>query len=104
MKRRKINIVFNKSCEPKFVDWCSRLETLLMSFIDAASVIDREDSDWIIYLLYQQYQNDHGQTCYAPIGFITVYLYYTYPDKKQTRIRWVDFSLCFLGGCFLHSS
>lgn len=71
----------------KFVEWYSRLETFLVFYVDAASRIDKEDSNWIIYLLYQQYQNDNGQTCYAPIGFITVYLYYAYPDKKRPRVR-----------------
>jgi histone acetyltransferase 1 len=59
----------------------------LVFFIDAASTIDKDDPNWIIYLLYQQYKNADGQICYAPIGFITVYLYYAYPDKKRPRIR-----------------
>ncbi|CAF4939706.1 unnamed protein product, partial [Rotaria sp. Silwood2] len=46
-----------------------------------------------IYFLYQQYQNDNGQTCYAPIGFIPVYLYYAYPDKKRPRISRMLFLL-----------
>jgi len=75
--------------DKKFVEWYSRLETFLVFFIDAASTIDKDDPNWIIYLLYQQYQNDNGQTCYAPIGFITVYLYYAYPDKKRPRISQV---------------
>jgi len=37
--------------------------------------------------VYQQYQNKDGQTFYALIGFITVYLYYAYLDKKRPRIR-----------------
>ncbi|CAF3098383.1 unnamed protein product [Rotaria sp. Silwood2] len=79
----------NFSDDKKFVEWYSRLETFLVFFIDAASTIDKDDPNWIIYLLYQKYQNDYGQTCYAPIGFITVYLYYAYPDKKRPRISQV---------------
>ncbi len=37
--------------------------------------------------MYQQYQNKDGQTFYALIEFITVYLYYAYLDKKRPRIR-----------------
>jgi histone acetyltransferase 1 len=77
--------------DKKFVEWYSRLETFLVFYIDAASRIDKDDPNWIIYLLYQQYQNDNGQICYAPIGFITVYLYYAYPDKKRPRIRLENF-------------
>lgn len=71
----------NYFLDSKFVEWYSRLETFLVFFIDAASKIDKDDPNWIIYLLYQKYQNDNGQICYAPIDFITVYLYYAYPDK-----------------------
>ncbi|CAF2072182.1 unnamed protein product [Rotaria magnacalcarata] len=54
-----------------------------------ASTIDKDDPNWVIYLLYQQYQNDNGQICYAPIGFITVYLYYAYPEKRRPRVSQV---------------
>ena len=83
-----INRVHQNFCDDKkFIEWYSRLETFLVFFIDAASTIDKDDSNWIIYLLYEQYQNDNSQKCYAPIGFVTVYLYYAYPDKKRPRIR-----------------
>ncbi|UJR20315.1 hypothetical protein I4U23_023446 [Adineta vaga] len=85
-----INRVNQNFCDDqKFVEWYTRLETYLVFFIDAASRIDKDDSNWIIYLLYQKYQNDNGQTCYAPIGYITVYLYYAYPDKQRPRISQV---------------
>ena len=73
--------------DDKFVQWYSRLETFLVFFIDAASAIDKDDPNWLIYLLYEQSRNDQGQTCYSPIGLITVYLYYAYPEKKRPRIR-----------------
>ncbi|CAM2723122.1 unnamed protein product [Rotaria socialis] len=85
-----INRVNQNFCDDKkFVEWYSRLETFLVFFIDAASTIDKDDPNWVIYLLYQQYQNDNGQICYAPIGFITVYLYYAYPEKRRPRVSQV---------------
>jgi len=77
----------NFGIDQNFVEWYSRLQTFLVFFIDAASTIDTDDPNWMIYLLYQQYRNIDGQICYAPIGFITVYLYYAYPNKKRPRIR-----------------
>jgi histone acetyltransferase 1 len=71
----------------KFIEWYSRLEVFLVFFLNAVSTINKEDPNWIIYLLYRQYQNNNDQTFYSPIGFITVYLYYSYPDKKRPRIR-----------------
>jgi len=77
----------NYFLDSKFIEWYSRLETFLVFFLDTVSTFNKEDPNWIIYLLYQQYQNDNGKICYAPIGFITVYLYYAYPDKKRAKIR-----------------
>ena len=85
-----INRVNANFCDDqKFIEWYSRLETFLVFFIDAASTIDKDDPNWIIYLLYQQYRNLHGEICYTPVGFITVYLYYAYPDMKRPRISQV---------------
>ena len=57
-----INRVNQNFCDDKkFVELYSRLETFLVFFIDAASTIDKDDPNWIIYLLYQQYQNDNNQ-------------------------------------------
>jgi hypothetical protein len=71
----------------QFVQWYCRLETFLVFYIDAALPIDKDDANWIVYLLYEKFDNEQQQTCYAPIGFITVYLYYAYPEKKRPRIR-----------------
>ncbi|CAM4791465.1 unnamed protein product [Rotaria magnacalcarata] len=61
------------------------------NFCDDKKFVERysHDPNWVIYLLYQQYQNDNGQICYAPIGFITVYLYYAYPEKRRPRVSQV---------------
>jgi histone acetyltransferase 1 len=77
----------------KFFDWYARLKTFLVFFIDIVSSIVQNDTDWISYIIYEQYQNDNGDTCYAPIGFTTIYLCYGFPNKKRPRIR--------LESCFL---
>jgi hypothetical protein len=80
--------------DKKFLEWYCRLETFLVFFINNASIINKTDPNWIIYLLYQQYKNDNGQICYAPIGFTKVYLYHALPDKKRPRIRLDYFFFC----------
>ena len=79
----------NLSDHPRFIEWYSRLETFLVFYIDAASTIDKDDSNWLIYLLYEEYLNEDKDKCFAPIGFVTVYLYYAYPEKKRPRISQV---------------
>jgi histone acetyltransferase 1 len=63
------------------------LELFLIFFLNAASTINKEDPNWIIYLLYQQSKNYNGEICYTPIGFTKVYLFYAHPNKKRARIR-----------------
>ncbi|CAF3758170.1 unnamed protein product [Rotaria socialis] len=70
----------------KFFDWDIRLTAFLVFCIDNVSIIDNNNMNLITYLIYQQYQNDNGQTRYASIGFTTLHLYYAYPDKKRARI------------------
>ncbi|CAF1494477.1 unnamed protein product, partial [Rotaria magnacalcarata] len=54
-----INRVNQNFCDDKkFIEWYSRLETFLVFFIDAASRIAKDDPNWVIYLLHQQYKND----------------------------------------------
>ncbi len=79
----------------KFFDWYARLKTFLVFFIDIVSSIFENDSDWISYIIYKQYQNDTDNACYAPIGFTTIYLCYAFPDKKWPRIRLENLAFLF---------
>ena len=36
---------------------------------------------------FEQFRNEHQETCFAPVGFITIYLYYAYPEKRKKRAR-----------------
>ncbi|CAF0738600.1 unnamed protein product [Didymodactylos carnosus] len=72
-----------------FRDFHQRLRTFLIFYIDAASYIDEDDDKWVIYLLYERYLNKSGEQCYGIIGYMTVYLYYAYPDKIRPRISQV---------------
>lgn len=75
--------------DDSFHNWYSRLETFLVFYIDAASPIDKTDPNWLIYLLYEEHCNQSTEKCFSPIGFVSVYLYYSYPEKKRARISQV---------------
>ncbi|CAF4668223.1 unnamed protein product [Rotaria sp. Silwood1] len=79
-------IKHNLFSNSKFAEWWSHLEIFLIFFLNNVLTINEEDQNWFIYLLYQQYQNDNNQICYAPIGFTKVYLHYTYSNKKRPKI------------------
>lgn len=88
-KNYSINYVSNELIDnEEFRQWYIRFETFLVFYVDAASRIDKEDSNWRIYLLYEEYFNQTNDICFAPIGFITLYLYYAYPDQQRPRIRY----------------
>lgn len=38
---------------------------------------------------FERYKNDVGDTCYASVGYTTVYRFYSYPDKLRPRISQV---------------
>lgn len=71
----------------KFVNWFKDIEAYLEIVLPKPSTLNKKDSSWLIYLVYEQYHNDHSGICYAPIGFTKVYSSYVYPNKKQAKIR-----------------
>lgn len=46
-------------------------------------------SNFIIFLFsfrYEKYQNKENETRYATVGYSSIYLYFSYPDKIRPRI------------------
>lgn len=40
----------------------------------------------IINFRYELYTNENGTSCYSPVGYVTIYEYFAYPDKIRPRI------------------
>jgi len=77
----------------KFIDYISRVQTILVYFIETSNFLDTEDTQWTHYLLYEKNKNQssissssNSQFRYATIGYLSVYNYYAYPDKTRSRI------------------
>lgn len=56
----------------------SRIQPLLLFFIDGASIIDASDPKWLLHFM----QNPAG----ALIGFCSAYPFLRFPDKRRLRI------------------
>lgn len=73
-----------------------RVQILVPLFIDGGSVIDLEDSDWLlqrwtVFFLYQK--ADEAQGPYTFMGYSTVFRYYHFLPDKSAKDKVVDFSL-----------
>ncbi len=77
----------------KFIDYISRVQTILVYYIETSNFLDTEDPQWTHYLLYEKIKHqssisssNNSQFRYATIGYLSVYNYYAYPDKTRSRI------------------
>ncbi|XP_004537047.1 histone acetyltransferase type B catalytic subunit [Ceratitis capitata] len=72
-----------------FLKFFGRLQTFILWFVDAASYIDVDDTQWSYFVCYEKYKNDNGDYQYATVGYTTVYEYYAYPQHIRPRISQV---------------
>ncbi|VEL22869.1 unnamed protein product, partial [Protopolystoma xenopodis] len=66
-----------------------RMQSFLPFFVDGASFIDSDDSQWCYYTLYESYFSEMDVPCFAFVGFMTVYKFYAYPESIRPRISQV---------------
>ncbi|XP_028136374.1 histone acetyltransferase type B catalytic subunit [Diabrotica virgifera virgifera] len=62
-------------------------ETYVIWFIDGATFIDLDDEKWEIFYVYEEVKHPKtGEMCITPVGFCTVYKFYSYPANIRSRI------------------
>eukprot|EP01117_Protostelium_nocturnum_P009451 TRINITY_DN3372_c0_g1_i1.p1 TRINITY_DN3372_c0_g1~~TRINITY_DN3372_c0_g1_i1.p1 ORF type:complete len:425 (+),score=162.04 TRINITY_DN3372_c0_g1_i1:366-1640(+) len=71
--------------QPNVLSFHSRMEMLVLFFIDASCLISASDNDWEVYYIFEK-QEKYGQTKYSFVGFTSVYKFYAYPNKIRKRI------------------
>lgn len=73
-----------------FTNYLLRVQTILGFYIETFSFLDYEDTQWTHFLLYEKRKLDSSNEYrYATIGYLSVYNYYAFPDKKRSRISQV---------------
>jgi len=70
---------------PRLKEYHERLQTFIMWYIDAASFIDADDEKWNFFLLFKK-KKGPMEPQYSIMGYMTVYHYFSYPDKIRPRI------------------
>ncbi len=85
----KIDSTMSEFTNPKFLEYIDRVQTMLVFFIETASFVDTEDSQWTFFLVYEKRKLSNSEFRYSTIGFLSMYNYYAYPDKVRARVSQV---------------
>jgi histone acetyltransferase 1 len=81
----KIDASMPEFTTPKFIQYMDRVQTLLVFYIESASMLASEDPQWTFFLTYERLDD----SAYATVAFVSLYNYYAYPDKKRSRVSQV---------------
>jgi len=73
--------------ESGFKEYHERMQPWILFYIDAASYIDFDDSNWRFFVVYERFKDPDGSAArYAFAGYTTVYQYYAYPANIRPRV------------------
>lgn len=74
----------------------AQMQSLIMWFIESATMVDYEDPRWDFFVVYEKYNPKSAESLdaveistedrYFFAGYATVYRYYAYPDKIRPRV------------------
>lgn len=74
----------------------ARMQTLIMWFIESATMIDFEDPRWDFFMMFERYNPSMSadpeatplstEDRYYFVGYATVYRYFAYPDRTRPRV------------------
>lgn len=89
--------IFHARADTKgFNHFQARMQTLIMWFIESATMIDYEDPRWDFFMIFEKYNPSTSENSEATsvstedkyyfAGYATVYRYYAYPDRTRPRV------------------
>ncbi|CAL8078442.1 unnamed protein product [Calicophoron daubneyi] len=70
----------------EFLQYHKKMESFILFFVDGASPISTDDSQWCYYTIFEVSDGDGPEPQYAFIGYMTVYKFYAYPSSLRPRI------------------
>lgn len=78
-----------KFSSPGFRDYHRRMQIFLLFYIEGATYIDEEDDRWEVVMMFKkEMSSDSEKSVYHFVGYVTMYPFYAYPDKRRMRIRY----------------
>lgn len=94
--KKKYQILHANAETKGFPKFQARMQTLIMWFIESATMIDFEDPRWDFFMIFERYNPSYNSDPQAPTvstedryhfaGYATVYRYYAYPDRTRPRV------------------
>lgn len=94
--RKKFQIFHCNSETVNFSNFQARMQSLVMWFIESATMVDFQDPRWDFFLIFERYNpslNEDPQATplssddrYYFAGYASVYRYYAYPDRTRPRV------------------
>ncbi|KAI9142517.1 acyl-CoA N-acyltransferase [Paraphysoderma sedebokerense] len=70
---------------PRFRDYFRRLQVFALWYIEGAQLLEESDDKWEVLLLFEKNEQPDA-TYYNAVGFVTMYPFFYYPDKRRMRI------------------
>lgn len=96
VSNKKYQIFYANGRTKGFSQFQARMQTLIMWFIESATMVDHEDPRWDFFMIFEKYNPSTTSDPSAPavstedrfyfVGYATVYRYYAYPDKTRPRV------------------
>lgn len=90
---KKYQIFHANSKTKGFEKFQARMQTLIMWFIESATMLDYEDSKWDFFMMFEKTNPSKNDTSAVStedrfyfVGYATVYRYYAYPDRTRPRV------------------
>lgn len=90
---KKYQIFHARGDTKGFANFQSRMQTLIMWFIESATMIDAEDPKWDFFMIFEKANPSSGSGAAVSTedrfyfaGYATVYRHYVYPDRTRPRI------------------
>ncbi|KAF8564299.1 hypothetical protein P879_08566 [Paragonimus westermani] len=91
--KRKFSVYYTEygmSDFENFLNYHKRMESFLLFFVDGASAISTEDTQWCYYTLFEIIESSgSAPPKFAFVGYMTVYKFYAYPASIRPRLSQV---------------
>lgn len=96
LTNKKYQIFYANAKTKGFSQFQARMQTLIMWFIESATMVDHEDPRWDFFMVFEKFNPSTSNDPNAPAvstedrfyfaGYASVYRYYAYPDKTRPRV------------------
>ncbi|GAM17520.1 hypothetical protein SAMD00019534_006950 [Acytostelium subglobosum LB1] len=84
-KETVYEVYFGKISDPVMLRYHEKLQLFVLWYIDGASYIYTNDSNWDIFLIFERRVID-GVKRYGVVGYSTIYNFYHHPECNRSRI------------------